>query len=129
MSQHIPHAKTIQANFNGRIETIITQEHRDGTQTSSTCVQHFYEGQLHRLDGPAMEFSTGSKYWYHHGLRHREDGPAVVVEAGEDSVQEWYVHDRQVTEEEFQRWLEMKALNAKLEGSLPPKPAIKGTKI
>ena len=34
-------------------------------------------GQLHRLDGPAVEYSTGSREWYQNGLRHRIGGPAV----------------------------------------------------
>jgi len=33
--------------------------------------------QLHRLDGPAVEWGNRSKQWYRHGLLHREDGPAV----------------------------------------------------
>ena len=33
-------------------------------------------GQLHRIDGPAVEMSDGGKSWYQNGLRHRMDGPA-----------------------------------------------------
>ena len=33
--------------------------------------------QLHRLDGPAVERSDGTKEWCQNGLHHREDGPAV----------------------------------------------------
>lgn len=39
-------------------------------------------GKLHRLDGPAIEFSDGSKFWYKNGQRHREDGPAVECNNG-----------------------------------------------
>ena len=35
-------------------------------------------GELHREDGPAIEFSDGSKYWYKHDKPHRLDGPAVI---------------------------------------------------
>ena len=35
------------------------------------------KGQLHRLDGPAREFNSGTKQWWINGLLHREDGPAV----------------------------------------------------
>ena len=31
-------------------------------------------GQLHRDDGPAVEWSNGTKSWYQNGLRHRTDG-------------------------------------------------------
>ena len=34
-------------------------------------------GKLHREDGPAIEWASGTKEWYLNGKRHREDGPAV----------------------------------------------------
>lgn len=37
---------------------------------------------LHREDGPAAEFSDGSKEWFINGERHRIDGPAVVYPDG-----------------------------------------------
>ena len=33
-------------------------------------------GQLHREDGPAIEYHNGNKHWYINGVRHRTDGPA-----------------------------------------------------
>lgn len=36
------------------------------------------EGQLHRIDGPAMIDDEGREWWYRHGVQHREDGPAFV---------------------------------------------------
>ena len=33
--------------------------------------------QLHRENGPAVEWSNGTKSWYQNGLRHRTDGPAI----------------------------------------------------
>ena len=44
-------------------------------------------GQLHREDGPAVEWSTGTRFWYRNGKRHRDDGPAIEWEAG---GQEWF---------------------------------------
>jgi hypothetical protein len=44
-------------------------------------------GQLHREDGPAVEWTSGTKEWYKDGGLHREDGPAVVAPSGE---QFWY---------------------------------------
>jgi hypothetical protein len=35
------------------------------------------KGELHRDDGPAVEWADGDKEWYQNGLWHREDGPAV----------------------------------------------------
>lgn len=34
-------------------------------------------GLLHREDGPAIEYTSGSRSWYKNGLLHREDGPAI----------------------------------------------------
>jgi hypothetical protein len=35
------------------------------------------KGKLHRIDGPAIELTNGTKYWYQNGVLHRIDGPAV----------------------------------------------------
>ena len=35
------------------------------------------KGQLHRIDGPAVEYADGSKSWYINGKFHRIDGPAI----------------------------------------------------
>ena len=37
----------------------------------------FYREVIHRLDGPAVVYATGDKFWYVDGKRHRVDGPAV----------------------------------------------------
>jgi len=55
------------------------------------------EGQLHREDGPACEWTTGSKFWYLNGLCHREDGPAAVYANGEKY---WYLNGINYSEEE-----------------------------
>ena len=34
-------------------------------------------GKCHRLDGPAAEMANGSKHWYKDGKLHRADGPAI----------------------------------------------------
>jgi hypothetical protein len=48
-------------------------------------------GQLHRTDGPAIEWDNGEKRWYIDGLRHREDDPAVERS---DGGKEWYINDK-----------------------------------
>lgn len=45
-------------------------------------------GELHRLDGPAVECDDGDKEWWVAGMRHREDGPAIEWS---DGVKEWWV--------------------------------------
>lgn len=53
---------------------------------------------LHRLDGPAVEYSDGSKVWYVDSKRHRLDGPAYD---GAYGYKTWYVDGEQLTEREF----------------------------
>lgn len=43
---------------------------------------------LHREDGPAIEYTNGTKCWYRNGLCHREDGPAVEYPDGSCN---WYL--------------------------------------
>jgi hypothetical protein len=45
------------------------------------------DGKRHRLDGPAIEWANGSKQWYQNGLLHRLDGPATEAFAG---TKEWW---------------------------------------
>jgi hypothetical protein len=45
--------------------------------------------QLHREDGPAVEYPYGTYEWWFDGKRHREGGPAVEWADGD---KEWYVN-------------------------------------
>mgnify|MGYP001809903921 CR=1 FL=1 len=45
----------------------------------------FLNGQLHRDDGPAIEYADGAKSWYKEGKLHREDGPAVEYADGSNA--------------------------------------------
>ena len=53
--------------------------------------QWYVNGKCHREDGPAMEWANGSKYWYVNGKCHREDGPAMEWANGS---KEWYVNGK-----------------------------------
>ena len=59
---------------------------------------HNSAGQLHRVDGPAVEYADGTKVWLINGLRHREDGPAVEI-AGSTVIHTrfWYFHGQLLT--------------------------------
>jgi hypothetical protein len=46
-------------------------------------------------DGPAIEWSNGTKYWYRNDKLHREVGPAIEWANGNKS---WYLHGERVTE-------------------------------
>ena len=44
------------------------------------------QGKIHRVHGPAIEYSDGGRAWCQNGQRHRVDGPAVEYS---DGGREW----------------------------------------
>lgn len=58
-------------------------EYEDGDKK-----EWYKEGKYHREDGPAKEYSDGSKVWYIEGKLHREDGPALDFTSG---YKEWWI--------------------------------------
>ena len=56
------------------------------------------DGKLHRIDGPAVEFADGGKFWHIDDKLHRLDGPAVEHS---DGNKYWWVDDKNLTEVEF----------------------------
>ena len=57
----------------------------------------YLNNQLHREDGPAIEYSNGSKSWYLNDQLHREDGPAVEYSNGSKF---WFLNGESMTEQE-----------------------------
>ena len=55
------------------------------------------DGNLHREDGPAIEYNDGDKEWWLDGNLHREDGPAYERA---DGSKHWYLNGEWVTKEE-----------------------------
>ena len=55
-------------------------------------------GQLHRIGGPAVLYSTGAKHWYQNNRLHRTDGPAIEWASGR---KDWYINGKRLTEGEF----------------------------
>ena len=77
------------------------QLHREdgpAVEYSNGTNEWWVDDQLHREGAPAIECADGDKEWWVNGQRHREDGPAI--EWG-DGYQEWYLHGKQLTEDEF----------------------------
>ena len=73
-------------------------EYSDGSK------QWFLNDKLHREDGPAREWSDGSKEWWLNDKRHREDGPAIEHP---DGTKEWWLNNEQVHPENLvDLWLE-----------------------
>jgi hypothetical protein len=48
-------------------------------------------GELHREDGPAIEYTNGYKAWYLNGKLHREDGPAISYPSG---IKHWCLNGK-----------------------------------
>jgi hypothetical protein len=64
---------------------------------------------LHNDNAPAFVWSNGDESWYKHGDLHRIDGPAIDW----GNEQQWYIDGERIhckDNEEFLRILKMKAL-------------------
>ena len=55
--------------------------------------------QFHREDGPAVELSVGTKFWYRHGYLHNNHGPAIKYN---DGYKVWFLYGQR---ESFFTWL------------------------
>ena len=55
--------------------------------SDGTKYWHNKKGQLHRTDGPAIIYKSGTKTWWQNGERHRIDGPAEIYN---DGYKAWY---------------------------------------
>jgi hypothetical protein len=65
---------------------------RNGLITNSQGHRRWYQNdQLHRIDGPAIEYADGNKLWYQNDQRHRIDGPAVEYAEGDKF---WYQNNQ-----------------------------------
>lgn len=67
-------------------------EYRDGQK------EWWVNGKRHREDGPAIEYRNGGKAWYQDGKLHRTDGPAALLGGGHKG---WYLNGVELTEQEF----------------------------
>jgi hypothetical protein len=73
-------------------------KHKYYYKDGSVLDYHDYNKELHREDGPAIEWADGDKWWWADGKRHRLDGPAI--EYGNNN-KSWWVDDKHLTEEQF----------------------------
>ena len=60
----------------------------------------YLKGNLHREDGPAIEYAEGTKCWYLNGNLHREDGPAIEYASGD---KRWFLNGKELTEQEHKK--------------------------
>ena len=58
----------------------------------------YLDDNLHREDGPAVEYVNGNKLWFLNDKLHRTDGPAVEYANGN---KEWYLNGVGYTEADW----------------------------
>ena len=56
--------------------------------------------KLHRLEGPAIEYISGTKHWCQNDQRHRLDGPAAEFS---DGSKVWAIKGKLYTEHDFKK--------------------------
>jgi hypothetical protein len=61
-------------------------------------VYYYSDHRLHREDGPAIIFATGTEHWYYNGKLHRDDGPAIVYKENKNHWI-WYKHGKRHRED------------------------------
>jgi hypothetical protein len=67
----------------------IQQVWRSVGEGERVMIKHRNEnGELHRVDGPAIEWADGYRSWWVDGKRHRTDGPAYE---GPNGRRAWWV--------------------------------------
>ena len=57
-------------------------------------VYHIMDNELHRTNGPAIEWPDGTQEWWVDGKRHRSDGPAFISACGTEVL--WYLNGVEV---------------------------------
>ena len=55
------------------------------------CKSWWEHGKIHRKDGPAMLWPSGTEKWFYKGRKHRKDGPAITYSTGGEV---WYLDGR-----------------------------------
>ena len=79
-------------------------KYRIEVDDDGTRLYYNTNGELHRTDGPAVEWHNGVKFWYHNDRLHRTGGPAVEWANGH---KEWWINGVILTEAEFNQRVKM----------------------
>ena len=76
---------------------------KNGFIITRNGIKFWYQNdKLHRIDGPAIEWSGGSKFWYQNDKLHRINGPAKEYANGSKA---WYLDDIEYTEIDYYKEL------------------------
>lgn len=79
---------------------------RNGLIIDSNGNKYWYKNdKIHRIGGPAIEYTSSTKWWFMNGKLHREDGPAIEYVTGHKS---WYLDNKNISQEEFDKLIKLK---------------------
>ena len=71
---------------------------KNGKYIEDGIERWYLNDNLHRTDGPAIIYPSGSQWWYLNGNLHRTDGPAIIWP---DGTQYWYLNGQEVNKDTF----------------------------
>ena len=66
-------------------------ERYNGDSPTMRRKEWYFNGELHRDDGHAIEYFNGRKEWYVYGKLHRTNGPAAEYPNGSNF---WWINDK-----------------------------------
>jgi hypothetical protein len=73
---------------NNRMAIMLKKRLKTNIYMDDNKQTYYLDGELHREDGPAIEWASGTKEWWVNGELHRENGPAIEFANGS---KQWYV--------------------------------------
>jgi len=71
-------------------------EWKAGPKFIKGAKEYWQNGKRHRVDGPAMITENGDEFWFFEGMLHRKDGPAVRYA---DGRLEYWNHGERILED------------------------------
>ena len=93
-----PHGRCVMKYPNVTIHWFNGQKHRinnPAVKYANGTKYWYYEGRLHRpaSEGPAIEWGNGDKEWYYKGKLHRQSSEGPAIE-GANGYKAWYYHNQ-----------------------------------
>ena len=89
----------------------LTQLHRtDGPAVEWTTGNYewWLNGKRHRLGGPAIQTIDGNYWWYMNGQLHRVDGPAVELHKTGNT---WYLYNQRIPKHPVEKWIQENSID------------------
>lgn len=81
--------------------TILHRDDGPAIEWSNGTKYWFINNKCHREDGPAVEYPNGSKKWLLNGKLHREDGPALIYAQSAGKYKHFYLNGNFYKEKDY----------------------------